>query len=186
MSMKRGEGRTRMYVIWQGMKARCKNPNHASYKYYGGKGVTVCEEWEKFLPFKEWALKNGYTDELTIDRIDNSKGYSPDNCRWIARSEQTKNQTSNVKLIYRGELHTPNEVSHLSGVSVNTIYFMHREHGITDFTDYKPRHADNKYIVYHQKKYQVAVRGKYIGKYVDLETAIKARDKELERLGEVI
>ena len=186
MSIKRDKGRTRMYVIWQGMKARCKNPNHASYKYYGGKGVTVCEEWEKFLPFKEWALKNGYTDELTIDRIDNSKGYSPDNCRWIARSEQTKNQTSNVKLIYRGELHTPNEVSRLSGVSVNTIYFMHREHGITDFTDYKPRHADNKYIVFHQKKYQVAVHGKYIGKYADLETAIKARNEELKRLGEVI
>ena len=73
------------------MKKRCENDNHKSYRYYGGKGITVCQEWaESFAVFKGWALANGYADNLTIDRKDSSKGYCPDNCQWITAVENTR------------------------------------------------------------------------------------------------
>lgn len=82
---------SRLYTIWAGMKKRCNNPNHMHYKYYGGKGVKVCAEWEtSFEPFRDWALSNGYRDDLTIDRIDSSGDYTPNNCQWITGAENTR------------------------------------------------------------------------------------------------
>ena len=85
---------TRLYNIWIGMRMRCENTaDKRAYWYYGARGITVCEEWSKnYMAFKEWALSNGYSDDLTIDRIDNDKGYSPDNCRWITLAEQQRNR----------------------------------------------------------------------------------------------
>lgn len=75
------------------MHTRCYNEHFAAYKYYGGRGITICDEWrENFQAFHDWAMANGYRDDLTIDRIDNDKGYSPDNCRWITMEEQNKNK----------------------------------------------------------------------------------------------
>ena len=89
--IKHGDRYTRLYTIWQSMKKRCTNKNHKFYQYYGGKGITVCREWmEDFTIFKSWSLANGYTDDLTIDRIDSSKGYSPENCQWITAEENTR------------------------------------------------------------------------------------------------
>lgn len=88
--------KTRVYKIWEGMKQRCNNPNNPRYKYYGGKGVRLCKEWEESSSaFVQWALKNGYSDDLTIDRIDTNSGYCPENCRFISISEQQRNRTDN-------------------------------------------------------------------------------------------
>ena len=84
---------TRIYSIWKGMKQRCYNPNSKYYKHYGGRGITVCSEWlHNVQAFYDWALSNGYSDNLSIDRIDNNKGYSPDNCRWATSIQQAANK----------------------------------------------------------------------------------------------
>lgn len=82
----------RLYIIWSSMKQRCNNPNAHEYTAYGGRGIKVCDEWlHDAKAFYDWAMANGYADDLTIDRIENDKGYSPDNCRWIPQSEQYSN-----------------------------------------------------------------------------------------------
>lgn len=84
---------TRLHRIWKRMKTCCYNPNSASYKWYGAKGVSVCDEWKSdFSSFCEWALKNGYQDDLTIDRINPCGNYEPSNCRWATYKEQANNK----------------------------------------------------------------------------------------------
>lgn len=89
-----GMSNTRIYNEWKGMRRRCSNPNTPKYKFYGGKGIKVCPEWDKsgdgFNSFYNWALSNGYQDDLTIDRIDENKDYCPENCRWITKEENIK------------------------------------------------------------------------------------------------
>lgn len=86
-----GESKTRLYITWKNMKARCYSKAATHYETYGGRGITVCAEWrDNYLSFKNWAYANGYEDSLTIDRKDNDGGYSPDNCRWITSSENVK------------------------------------------------------------------------------------------------
>ena len=93
---KHGDWHSRLHRIWIAMKGRCFNPNQQNYKYYGGRGITVCPEWRSsYLKFKKWALANGYADHLTIDRIDNDDDYSPQNCQWLSRAENSKKQYQN-------------------------------------------------------------------------------------------
>lgn len=88
-----GETKTRLYHIWVGIKTRCFYPNHDAYKNYGGRGVTMCEEWKNsFVSFKSWAIENGYSDNLTIDRINVDGNYCPENCRWVSMSFQEFNK----------------------------------------------------------------------------------------------
>lgn len=86
-----GKG-TRLYNIWKNARQRCRNPKATDFKLYGGRGITFCTEWDDFANFKEWALRNGYTDELTLDRIDPDGDYCPENCRWATWKEQRHNQ----------------------------------------------------------------------------------------------
>lgn len=82
---------TSLYSRWRDIKQRCLNPNNNNYKYYGGRGIKICEEWLDFNNFRQWALNNGYSEELSIDRIDNNGDYEPLNCRWVTQSIQCMN-----------------------------------------------------------------------------------------------
>jgi len=87
-----GYTNTPLYRCWSNMKTRCENPNSKAFKWYGARGITVCAAWESFAPFMEWALRSGYSPELEIDRIDNNKGYGPDNCRFVTHKENCNNR----------------------------------------------------------------------------------------------
>ena len=90
---------TRIYLEWQGMKGRCYNPHDPRYDRWGGRGISVCDEWrDSFESFYEWAMAHGYSDELTIDRIDNDGNYTPDNCRWASQKQQSRNRSTNINI----------------------------------------------------------------------------------------
>lgn len=91
-STKHGYKYTRLYGIWSGMKNRCTNPKVQSYPRYGGRGIVICDEWSEFVAFKEWAIQNGYRDDLSIDRIDGNGNYEPSNCRWADGWTQALNK----------------------------------------------------------------------------------------------
>lgn len=92
-SRKPGHSHSRLFNIWRGMKQRCYYPSHQSYPHYGGRGITICDEWrQSFLAFRGWALANGYQEHLTLDRIDPDGCYCPSNCRWATYQEQTLNK----------------------------------------------------------------------------------------------
>lgn len=95
MSTLRQENKS-LYWAWKSMKQRCLNPKCHAFKNYGSRGITVCDAWMDFEPFCEWALNNGYRNGLDLDRKDNSKGYSPDNCRWVSRRENVNNRRKTI------------------------------------------------------------------------------------------
>lgn len=99
-----GHRRERIYGIWAGIKKRCNNTNATNYALYGGRGIAVCKEWESdFVPFYEWAISHGYSDSLSIDRIDYNGNYCPENCRWASAKEQSLNRRSNMVVEMGGQ-----------------------------------------------------------------------------------
>lgn len=114
---------SRLYKIWVKMKRRCYDTSSIEYKNYWGRGIAVCDEWkEDFLSFYTWAKSNGYSDKLSLDRINNNGDYEPSNCRWATRTEQANNTSSNVLLSYKGETHTASEWSRMLNIPVTVIY----------------------------------------------------------------
>ena len=100
-----GQKPKKMFRAYVNMKTRCYNPNYYLFKNYGGKGIKICDEWlgkNGFINFREWSFQNGYQDDLSIDRIDNGKDYSPDNCRWVTMREQQNNRTNNHIVVING------------------------------------------------------------------------------------
>lgn len=114
---------TRLYRIYSGMKSRCNWPSHHAYNDYGGRGIKVCDEWnDSFICFYEWAIKNGYSDSLTLDRIDNDGDYSPDNCRWTDMHNQSVNRRNTVMFTLHNETKPLIEWCREYGVSYSTAY----------------------------------------------------------------
>lgn len=103
------------------MTARCNNKKHPQFRYYGARGIKVCDEWSKYEDFKEWALKNGWKKGLSIDRIDNNSGYSPSNCRWTTHWVQMSNTSWNKFLEYKGERKHISEWARIKDLGFKTI-----------------------------------------------------------------
>lgn len=117
-----GKRHTRLYGIWTDMKKRCNNSNHTSYMNYGGRGISVCDEWQKdFQSFYEWAVKNGYNDELSIERIDVNGNYEPVNCKWITLKEQSYNKRNNIVVTIYNTTKTLAEWSEDTGLNYGTL-----------------------------------------------------------------
>lgn len=123
MLTKHGQRHTRLYHIWCGMKTRCNNPKDIGYNLYGGRGIRVCEEWSQdFMSFYRWANENGYTDKMTIDRIDANGNYCPENCRWETQKAQQNNRRNNHVISYNGETHNLAEWAEITNIKAGTIY----------------------------------------------------------------
>lgn len=99
-----GMSNSRIYQLWSQMKQRCNNENNLHYKNYGGRGIKLCDDWISFKSFYDWAILNGYGDRLTIERLDNDKGYSSDNCTFVTKSEQSKNRRVNYRVNINGSV----------------------------------------------------------------------------------
>ena len=118
-----------LFGLWQTMKTRCENPKRDNYERYGARGIMVCEELREARNFVEWAIKNGYKKGLQLDRIDNNKGYSPDNCRFVTPKENNRNRRNNKLLTVKGTTKCVAEWSEEMGISQFTIYWWIREKG---------------------------------------------------------
>lgn len=113
---------SRLYTIWNSIKGRCYVVSCGSYKDYGAKGISMCDEWkEDYISFYNWAVSNGYSDELTIDRIDYTGNYEPSNCRWVSYKEQANNKSSNVLITFNGITHTLSEWCGIVGIKQATL-----------------------------------------------------------------
>lgn len=118
---KHGMYGTRLYHIWNGFTGRCFNPKNKDYENYGGRGITVCEDWKNPTSFFDWAISNGYSDTFTLDRKDTNGPYSPENCRWITSAQQQRNRRNNHKISYNGEEHCLAEWAEITGMPSKTI-----------------------------------------------------------------
>lgn len=118
--------KTRLNSVWNSMKQRCNNSKNSQYYNYGGRGIKVCPEWNDknngFVNFYNWAIKNGYKEGLSIDRINNNGNYEPNNCRWTTIQEQSNNRRTNRYITYNKETHTIAEWSKIVNINRYTLY----------------------------------------------------------------
>lgn len=122
-SKKHGAANTRLYRIWTNMKTRCFNQRDKNFERWGLRGITVCDSWKNsFEEFQKWALNSGYDETRTLDRIDNNKGYFPENCRWTSAKTQARNTRKNRILTWNGESHCLAEWAEILQVPITTLY----------------------------------------------------------------
>lgn len=122
-STRHGLVHTRIHTIWSQMKDRCYNPHSSSYNHYGGRGITICDEWRNNLEsFYKWAMENGYTEDLSIDRIDVNGNYSPENCRWANNKLQCNNKRNNIVVEINGVSKTIAQWAEESGNKYRTVH----------------------------------------------------------------
>lgn len=129
---KHGGKGTRLYYTWVDIKRRVLDSKNKSYKYYGGKGITICNDWLEFIPFRDWALNNGYADNLVIDRKDPNGNYEPSNCRFITRLESNRNKGNTITLkianeireLYKTKKYTQRQLAKEYNLNFQTISFI--------------------------------------------------------------
>lgn len=121
---------TRIHNIWRGMRARCYNPHVKDYKHYGGRGISMSDEWfNSFMSFYNWAMSNGYDDRLTIDRIDVDENYSAENCRWLTIKDQENNRSNNDVITFKGETMTQAQWAEKIGIDKRVLNNRLRRYG---------------------------------------------------------
>ena len=133
---KHGMSNTRIYTIWSGMIQRCCNPNAKNYPRYGGRGITICEEWKEFKNFYDWSKISGYTDNLTIERLDNNGNYCPENCTWITKQKQMRNTRRNHYIKYNDEELTLTEWARKFDMNVETLRYQVNHNNFKSFVSY--------------------------------------------------
>lgn len=202
-STSHGGSGTRLHNIWNGMKDRCTRKNHPHFQHYGGKGITVCEEWQNFVVFRDWALKNGYNEELSIERLKNNLGYMPSNCTWATRKEQSNNQTfslfnrftleelKHIQVQYQYTVLSKEKYCELKGISDVSLYKLISGgfEGISSITIKKLKRHDNTSgfsgVTKSGKKWiaRCIVNGKrtYIGSFKTPEEANEAIQKRKDK-----
>lgn len=130
--------------IFRGMKARCYNKNDKNYKHYGEKGIYICDEWmNNPKSFEKWSMENGYSDNLTIDRIDGNKNYCPENCRWVTLAENTINKPNTNMINVNGEIYTGRGWSRKLGLGENQINKYIKKNGVENVAEFIRRYLDN-------------------------------------------
>lgn len=118
-----GLSKSRLHGVWWGMIQRCEYNHHIDNKWYSSKGIAVCDEWRNdFGAFYKWANRNGYKEGMSLDRIDNSRGYSPSNCRFVSAKKQARNRSTNLTYTYNGETKCLMEWAEACGIKYSTLY----------------------------------------------------------------
>lgn len=134
----------RIKSIFNGMKQRCYNTRNKAYRWYGAKDIKICDEWMKNPKlFEEWAMQNGYKDNLTIDRINENKDYSPNNCRWITGLDNTKYKSTTSLINVDGEIHSGKDWAKMLGFGHNLINTYIRKYGLDNTTEFIKRYIEN-------------------------------------------
>lgn len=109
-------------MIWKTMRQRCNNPRANKHELYHDRGISICDEWGDFEQFRSWAYSSGYTEDLTIDRIDNNDGYKPENCRWATAKEQANNRRNTIRYCCFGKLMTISEIADICGLTYQAAH----------------------------------------------------------------
>lgn len=130
---KDGHSKTRLYSIWIGIKDRTTCKERPRAKDYINRGITMCDEWNEWEVFKNWAINNGYREELSIDRIDNNKGYYPENCRWVDTKVQSQNKRNNIVVKINGETRVLTEWCRILGLNRYSVKSRISQQGLTPY-----------------------------------------------------
>lgn len=145
----------RIRSILNDIRRRCYNEKDKSYRWYGANGIKVCDEWlDNPSSFEEWALNNGYADDLTIDRIDENKDYCPENCRWISNEGNARYKSTTREINVGGEIHTGHEWAEILGLGTNIINTYIRRYGIDNTIEFIKKYRNNPELSNKRKSKQ--------------------------------
>lgn len=181
-----------LYKKWQRIRSRCYCEGDKSYDRYGGRGITMCDEWKNnFKAFYDWAMNNGYKDELSIERLDVNQGYYPENCAWITMTEQARNKRNTHWVEYKGEKKCLAEVAEIEGIHKHNFYTWVEKYDTIEEairvgkSNKQGLRASNKtgFVgVYPRGNRWFARYGKQnVGTFDTMEEAVKAREKFIEK-----